>query len=248
MRIIRPAIALAMMLAAASASAQPSAPGTVRFVSVNGGLQIGTTVFSDGFVKHENEEDGRLEGRYVVDSGPSFSVSGGAMLGRRLGIGVGLTRFSRSTVTTLNGSIPHPFFFNRPRSLTADVVGLRREELTLHVRATGVVWVGRRTEVNVFGGPAVFFVKQDLLADFTFTDEYPYDSASFDEATSDVVRGTAIGFSLGGDTAFFLSPRVGVGVTVLYSRATVGLRSPGGDSVNGKAGGTQVGGGLRLRF
>ena len=77
--------------------------------------------FGDSATIRENAENGRFETDYTVKAGPAFNISGGGLLWRSLAVGVGVTRFSKSTVTAVNAQVPHPFFFNQPRSVTGRV-------------------------------------------------------------------------------------------------------------------------------
>src|SRR5207244_1268659 len=113
----------------------------------------------------------------------TFDVAGGARVWKQLGVGVGVSRFSASTPATLTGTVPHPFFFNRLRSVTGSVAGLTREELAVHIQARGIVEAGPRFEVMVFGGPSFFQVKQAVVTDFTISESFPYDDATFRSAT-----------------------------------------------------------------
>ena len=217
------------------------------FIVVNGGYQVGTHDFEQVSTLRANVEDGSFTSDYEVKSGPSFDVAGGATVWRRLAIGVGVTRFSSSTPSSLTGSVPHPFFFNRPRSVTGDVGGLEREELAVHVQAIARVPMSERLEVMAFGGPSFFRVKQGMVSTIAWSEAYPFDQASFSSATTVDPDESKIGFNVGGDVAFFFSRQVGVGGTIRYSAATVELDA-GGGTFEAKAGGIQVGGGLRLRF
>ena len=227
---------------------QTVAPQTRGFVSVNGGYQTTANNFRDGAIYRRNAEDGRFDTTYTVKAGPTFDVAGGGIVWRRLGIGVGVSRFTLATPTHLAGSIPHPFFFNLPRAVSADVGGLKREELAVHVQARAIVPAGQHVQVMLFGGPSFFQVKQDVVTDFTYTDSYPYDEASFRSATSSTQTKSKIGFNAGGDFAFFFTRQVGVGAAVQFSGTTIPLTSAGGGAADVKVGGVQAGGGLRLRF
>ena len=217
------------------------------FIVVNGGYQVGTHDFEQVSTLRANVEDGSFTTDYEVKSGPSFDVGGGATVWRRLAIGVGLTRFSSSTPSSLTGSVPHPFFFNRSRSVTGDVGGLKREELAVHVQAIATAPLGPRLQLMAFGGPSFFRVKQDMVSTFTWAETYPFDDASFGSATIVDADGSKLGFNVGGDVAFFFSRQVGVGGSIRYSAATVEIDVAGGTH-EVKAGGLQAGGGLRLRF
>jgi hypothetical protein len=261
MRVV-PLAAVIVTLASATASAQapprqapvrqaprpPARPAPFEriFVSVNGMFQSGSSDFQDTGTLRVNAEDGSLATNYTIGSGPAFDVAGGFLVLRNLGVGVGLTRFATSTVTTVNASVPHPFFFNQPRAVTGEVGG-SREELAIHVQVRGVFPVNRRVTVSVFGGPSFFQVEQGIVDDVNYTEAYPFDTATFGSAVTSTQSSSGTGVNVGGDVAFFFGPNVGVGVGVQYSSATVQMTLPSGTS-DVKAGGAQVGGGLRLRF
>lgn len=242
---------IAFLLLAATIAAGPATAQTLTrgWISVNGGYQAATNDFSDGTTFTEHQETGRFDTEYSVESGPTFDVSGGARLWRNLGVGVGVTRFSRSTPSALRASVPHPFFFSQPRSVTGEVGGLKREELAVHVQARGVFPVGERLQVMVFGGPSFFQVTQGIVTDFDFTESYPYDEAAFSRGVSTSAKESKVGANVGGDVAFFVTRQIGVGFGVQYSGATLELPSAASNATTEvKAGGLQAGGGLRLRF
>ena len=100
----------------------------------------------------------------------------------------------------------------------------------------------------VFGGPSFFQVKQGVITDFTISESYPYDDATFRAATMTAADASKIGFNAGGDVAFFFAKQVGVGGTVQFAGTTISLPAAGGASRDVKVGGGKAGGGLRLRF
>ena len=101
--------------------------------------------------------------------------------------------------------------------------------------------------VTIFGGPSFLSVEQDIVNDFDFSESYPYDTATFTRAIATSQSESAVGVNVGGDVAYFFTPNVGVGGTAQYSGATVEMTTPSG-TADVKAGGLQVGGGIRLRF
>ena len=236
-----------VLLCAQSAIAQGN-PDSRGVVVINGGYQLTTNNFADGAVRRDNAEDGRIDTEYVVKGGPSFDVAVGARLWRRLGIGVEVSRFSVSTPASVRASLPHPFFFDQHRSVSGDASGLTREELAVHAQVRGVFPVGTRLQVMVFGGPSFFQVKQGIVTDLTYTNDYPYDEALFAAATTTDAKALKMGFNAGGDLAFFFTRNIGVGATVQFSGTTVALPSAGGASREVKVGGVKTGGGLRVRF
>ena len=227
---------------------QEATAQTRGFLSVNGGYQFTTNDFADGAVKRDNREDGRFDTIYEVKGGPAFDVAAGGVLWRRLGVGVGVSRFSVVTPSSLSATIPHPYFFNQARAVSGDVGGLKREELAVHVQARGIFPVGTRVQVMVFGGPSFFQVKQGVITDYTFNQSYPFDDASFGAGTTTTASISKIGFNAGADVAFFFTRQVGIGGTMQFAGTTVELPGALGSTQQVKVGGGQAGVELRLRF
>lgn len=249
MRIICIVTAVTCVLGSSAALAQTPAPRSFRgFVSVNGGFQVTSNDFADAGTKREHLEDGRLETTYVVKGGQTFDITGGTAVWRRLGIGVGVSRFTVDTPTTITASVPHPFFFNRLRPVNGEAPGLTREELVIHVQARATLPVGSRAELTVFGGPSFFKVKQGMVTDVSYRDSYPYDQASFGGAVTTTTDASKTGFGGGGDLAFYFSRNVGIGGTFQFAGASVDVPGTGGATRQVKVGGARTGAGLRLRF
>jgi hypothetical protein len=242
-------------LAAVPAGAQVSRPSprpqpqTDRiFVSINGAYQTGGEDFADGKTFVANAEDGSFTTNYSVESGPAFNISAGVRIRPRLAVGVGVSRFSHATPTALAASIPHPFFFDRDRAVQAEVGGLSREELAVHVQARAVVPLSGRLQASVFGGPSFFRVKQDIVNDFTYADAYPFDVATFASGVTGSVSESAVGVNVGADLSYFFTPQLGVGGMVQFTGASVDMPSAGAGTIEVSAGKFQAGAGLRLRF
>ena len=241
-----------LFIAGALLSANVAAAQTIGtskiYLIINGGYQLTANDFVDGAVRRENAEDGRVDSSYNVKAGPSFDIGGGGLVWRRLGVGVGVSRFTVSAPATVTGSVPHPFFFNRLRSANGESGPLTREELGVHVQLRAIVPAGNRFQVAVFGGPSFFQVKQGVVTGFTYTDSYPYDTAAFGSAATGDSSASKIGFNGGGDVAFFFARQVGIGITAQFAGTTVALASNGDATREVKVGGMKIGGGLRLRF
>jgi hypothetical protein len=232
-------------------TAKPTRPAPIDriYISVNGAFQTGGDNFGETVTFRENAEDGRFTTDYDVKSGPALNVSVGATLWRNVGVGVGVTRYSKNTPTTFSASVPHPFFFNRARAVDGDVPGIEREELAVHVQARATFVPTRRIQAVVFGGPSFFTVKQDVVSDFEITEMYPYDTATFSRGIATEVDESKIGFNVGADVGYFFTRQVGVGGSVQWAGTTIEAPASGGTGTfDIKAGGLQAGGGLRLRF
>jgi hypothetical protein len=216
------------------------------FFSAGPLFQVNSNDFTDTATIRRNAENGRLETSYDVGGGLAFEASGSFLVWNNLALGVGLTLFSASTTTTIDAQVPHPFYFNQPRAVTGEADG-DRSETAVHIQAKWLVPVNDNVLVTIFGGPSFFKVEQDIVNDFEYSESFPFDTATFTRAVADTQTESKIGFNVGGDFAYFFSRQVGVGVTAQYSAATVEMTVPSG-TADVKAGGGQIGGGLRLRF
>ncbi|HKE88017.1 MAG TPA: hypothetical protein VKB50_29880 [Vicinamibacterales bacterium] len=249
-------VGLAAVAIANPASAQTRPPVPRRpqptdriFISVDGMYQAGSENFTDSATFPANAETATFNSAYDVKPGPAFSIAGSGLVWRQLAIGIGVSRFSRETPTAVTASIPHPFFFNQPRSLTEDIAGFHREELAVHVQARAMVPMSNRhMQTMVYGGPSFFSVKQDVLNRVGYSETYPYDSITPAPGQTASVSKSKVGFNAGADVAYFFTRQVGVGGTAQYAGTTMALSSASGGTVDVKVGGFQAGGGLRLRF
>lgn len=219
------------------------------YISVNGMFQSAAEDFGETVTFTENAENGTFTTTYDMQAGPAFDFSAGVLLWRNLAVGVGVTRFSKGVPIALSASVPHPFFFNRPRSVSGDVVGVTREELAVHIQARAMFKPSPRIEAMVFGGPSFFTVKQDIVNDFEIAETYPYDTATFSSGVTTPLDESKSGFHAGVDVGYFFTQQVGVGGSLQWSGATIAVPASGGTGTfDIKVGGMQFGGGVRLRF
>ena len=218
------------------------------FVSIDGGYQASSTDFRDSIVITEFVEQGIVDSSYAVKAGPQLDIVGGARVWRSLGIGLGITRFSKSGKASVAGKIPHPLFFNQARSVEGEAGGLKREELAFHIQAMAIVPGSERLSLVVFAGPSFFNVKQGIVLKVQYSQQYPYDTATFSGVDTDTPAESTIGFNAGADVGYFLTRHVGIGVVIRFSHASADFTSSDGETLEVDAGGVQAGGGLRLRF
>jgi len=217
-------------------------------LSINGVYSVTSNDFRETVSFRESAEQGQFETAYTVKSVKGFSAGAGAMLSPHFGIGASVERSTASTPVAFSGALPHPFFFERPRNISADISGLKREELALHAELRAVWPVHPRVQLAVVGGPSLFRVSQRIVSDFTYTQSYPYDEAQFATSETLMATKTRIGFNIGGDAAFFFTRQIGIGAKVSMSRTTVDLPIDDDREAEVEAGGLITGIGLRLRF
>ena len=243
----------ATCIAAVPASAQPASPPSpaasqprVR-IAINGGYQPSTTSFDDRFTFTLYQETGTTEVDYPVDAGPIFDGGAAIRLWKGLAIGAVVSHFTIDNSASVTSSVPHPFFLQRHREVTGEPGGVRREETAVHVQAQYELPPFGKLHVVLSGGPSLFDVKQSMVVDVNYSEEYPYDTATFTGIDTKRATGTTTGFNAGVDFQWMFTRNFGAGGLVRFTRATVdvGLDNR---SIQVDAGGTQVGAGLRLAF
>jgi hypothetical protein len=227
---------------------KPMLPSRV-FINLNGGFQSNTLSFGDTRTDPLSGESASWTADYRVKSGPQFDLGGGVRVWRNLLAQVSYARFRDTQAAAIAGEVPHPFFFSQPRAIAGDSPALKQQEQSFHVAAAWTFPVTKHLDVSVFGGPSVYLLKRDLIANVTYADNYPYDSATFSQATVERVSTRDLGFHAGADVTWLFTRSVGVGAVVRFTRASVALDSPANaGTVSLDLGGLQFGGGLRLRL
>lgn len=242
-----------MTVSAATAEAQqarrPQRPRAVNpyQIDVNGAFRLNAITFGETAEPAINAEQARFATTYDVPGAAGLSIAASRQAWQRLGVGVSFDRTSRRSATGIDASIPHPFVFGRNRAFEG-AVDTSRDETMVAAQVRYLLPVRRNLAVALFGGPAWFSVAQDMVQRVDYSEAYPYDTAAFRSAAIERVTGSALGVSIGADTAYYLSRRAGVGLTLQYSTATIGVASLGSSDVESKAGGFNIGAGVRFRF
>ena len=235
--------ALVIFLSAAAVPARAQTAWTDRGY-VSGWYQPTSRGFSDIVRPIDFAEASVIDTSYKTNAMPGFDAGGGVRVWRNLAVGPDVSRFSKNTGAAVSAQVPHPFFFNRARTVSGDASGLTRDETAVHVQAVWMLPLRDRWQLALAGGPSWFAVGQDLVSDVTVTQTDPYDTATFASATSVHRTHSEIGLNAGADLSYRLRPHVGLGIGVTFSHASVPLDN----SVSVDAGGAHVGGDLRFRF
>ena len=158
-----------------------------------------------------------------------------------------ISHFSVDSPGTVTSSVPHPFFLQRYRQVTGEAEGMRREETAIHFQAQYQLPPFGRLHVVLAGGPSLIDVKQTLVIDVNYAEEFPYDTATFTGVDSKRGTGTATGFNAGVDFQWMFNPKLGAGALVRITKATLDLNVDN-RIIQVDAGGTQIAAGIRLAF
>lgn len=218
------------------------------YVSVNGMYQTTSNAFTGVTTLTQYVEPGTATTSYAASRPPVLDVGGRGRAWRNLAVGAAASWLSQSRDEAVSASLPHPLYFKAPRTVTGMTAGVPRQELALHGDVSWLVPAGRAAQFALFAGPSYFHVKQALVTNVNATEVYPYDTAAFASATTVTTSKSRAGFNAGADFILRVAKSAGVGVTARYSRASLQLSASTADTVSIRAGGLQIGGGLRFGF
>lgn len=245
------AVAAVVSLAASpsTALAQQGPLGGKVFVSVNFGIQVGDNSLERTSTFDLYDETATVDINQTINNGAFLDFSGAYKVRDNLGVGMAYDFVSNSGDGTVSGSLPHPQFFEQPRTFTASADDLAHSENAFHFQAVWFVPFTDKVDFTISGGPSIFNVKQELIRGVTFSEIPPnFTSVTIDSVEVVELRDSAWGFNIGADMTYALTPSIGVGALVRYSHGTVEFNVSDTQTADVTAGGFQIGGGVRFKF
>jgi hypothetical protein len=246
------------ILMSVRAEAQPSFER--GWIDVNFGVAVAAEdAFSMRATGELFDEPADFGADYGLPRGASFDFGGGVMITPVVGVGVSFSGTAHEDVAILDARIPHPIFANTYASDEAETDRvLQRVEGGVNLQAMIVAVQTDRFRLRVFGGPTYFRVEQDAVTDIRYDQAFlilqRVNAIEITEFDHERIEGTGWGFHAGADASVFFNRIIGVGGFAKFSRGSVDLENTLAtavgldDVVSVKAGGFQVGGGLRLKF
>ena len=238
------------MLVAREAAAQPL-PWTDRgYFNLNIGFESSSEDLADDASRPTYDESMTFSTAQSIDSGTFFDFSVGARVWRNVSAGIGFHQGSTNSDATVQGSVPHPVFFNQPRPFNATVTDLERSERAIHLQLGYMMIVSDRLTAHFMLGPSFFKVRQNVISDVSFTENTGFTSVNVAPTVSERVD-SPVGFNIGVDLAYqFLQStgfNLGAGLLLRYAAATADIQLLD-DVVESDLGGFHVGLGARIRF
>jgi hypothetical protein len=233
--------------AAAQTRPRPLKPTRVT-VSVSVGAQAAASNLSEHFSLDKNLETQTVDVTYPKKAGVLVDVGAGYRLWKNLGVGVAVSRTSDNGSAQVDARIPHPFFFNQPRTITGQESGIVHAETGVHIQVQYLVPSSTHFHVVLSAGPSWLKVEQEAVTGVIVTESYPYDTASFGGAVTKLLNTSGPGYHAGADLTWMFSRNAGVGGLVRYTHANVDLNVAEGRTIGIKAGGVQGGIGIRFKF
>jgi hypothetical protein len=239
-----------LCLLAASASAQPRrAPKPARLtISAGGGVQTSAGGLSDHFSFAKNLETETIDVTYPMKAWALFDVGAAYSVWKNVAVGVAVSRVSGTGTADVTASVPHPFFFNQPRTVTGTENGIVHAETAVHPELQFLIAASRRVRAVLSTGPTWITLEHEVVRDITISESYPYDTAAFGGAVTKLTKASVPGYHAGLDVAWMFTGNAGIGGLVRYTRADVDLDVSEGRTLRMKAGGVQGTVGVRLRF
>jgi hypothetical protein len=242
-------ILFSLLLSSTPVFGQTTAWGTNGYLGFNGLYQTSSVTFEQESTFELYEEQATVSATHEIEPGPVWEISGGGRVYKNLGFGFAGSYFDQRNAAQVEATLPHPFFFEQPRTVSGEATELRHEEIGIHLDAMYLLPLTERFQITVFGGPSFFRLRQGLVSGVQLSESYPYDEAQFtgvDETLTEW-QWSNVGYNVGVEASVYFSRYLGIGASIRHSDADVEFDRPEG-LLEVKVGGTQVGAGLRVRF
>jgi hypothetical protein len=245
------AVCLLVVLTARDAAAQVGQPWTDRgYFNLNGGFEPASGNLTDAVTRRIFDEDGTFSVAQPVDSSAFVDFSAGGRLWRNVSFGIGFHQGSTHSDASVQGSIPHPLFFNQPRAFDTSVADLKRTERAVHVQFGYMLVLSDRVSAHLMLGPSFFKLRQNVVSDVSFSEVAAIATVNVTPVVTERVD-TPTGFNVGVDLGFQLyetsGVNLGAGLLIRYAAASADVLLLQ-NTVDSDVGGVQVGIGARVRF
>lgn len=241
--------ALVSLVLPARANAQPQPFDGKLLINVNVGIQVGDNDLSRQSNFDLYDEQATVDINQTINNGGFFELGGAYRLQGNYGVGLSWGILSNSGEGTISGSLPHPQFFDQPRSFSQDASNLKHTEHSIHFHAIYFMPFTDKVDFAFSGGPSIFRTTQGLIRNISFSEVPPsFTSVSIDSVDVVELSDSGWGFNLGADMTYAVTPSIGVGALIRYTRGTVEFNLSESQTADVRAGGFQIAGGLRLKF
>lgn len=193
-------------------------------------------------------EGGELSGDYPAGRGAVWEGTLAVRVAGGFALGVAAGRSTVEHAVEVSARLPHPFFYDRPRTVGGVAESVAGEETFVDLQARWMIEAGRSFEITLFAGPSFVRTTREFVTRVHFEQAYPFDEAAFAGVERSEWMASRIGGHAGADVTYYVSGALGVGGTVRY-------RSGAGDLDRGDlppaafgSSGIEAVAGLRLRF
>jgi hypothetical protein len=243
------ALLICLVSFAVEAGAQPQPFDGKLIVGVNVGIQVGDNDLSRHVTEPLYDEQSEVDVNQTINNGAFFEFGGAWKVRPSYGVGVMYSILTNKGEGTISGQLPHPQFFDQPRSFSADVDDLKHTEHAVHFQAVYFIPFTTKVDFTVSGGPSLFNVTQGLIRSVQFSEVPPaFTTVNIDSIDVVELRDSGWGFNLGADMIYAVTPRIGVAALIRYTHGNIEYNLSDSQTADVKAGGFQLGGGIRMKF
>lgn len=211
------------------------------FFNANIGVQFGSQDLAVSTPFQIYGEEGTVTSTIEAKGGGLFDISAGYKVWRNLAVGLGYSWTDGKTAPAITANVPDPLFFDQFRSVSGIAEEVTHKEQAIHVTGTWMMPVTDKIDVGFAFGPTFFSVKQEVPSGVDVTEPGPsitrVNVTSVDEST--------VGFHLGVDVTYLVTPRIGVGGLARFTRGSIDIENAAEKLT---VGGFQIGAGVRVRF
>jgi hypothetical protein len=240
-------VATALALAVPGPAAAQSWDADRVRLQLNGVFDVSALSYGQSIGFTEFLEPGSLRTEYDADAAPGFDFGLQVRLFGPVGLMASYAAVERDAGGSYSLEVPHPLYFDQPRSASGDLPSLSYSEKVVHL---GVGYAGGSSDLDLafFGGVSLFTVETELVEELDYGQSYPFDTISIAGTPRRTQKESPAGFHVGARVDYRFSRVFGLGIQARYSRARVELVAPDDSVTELDAGGFQVAAGVRLYF
>jgi hypothetical protein len=253
-RTLRAVLATAALMGLSLPARAQQTPWEDRFfANISFGVDTGTSdIALDGTLPEPvYGETATFQADAEFGSFAIFDIAFGARVYRNVGVAIGYHTGGTTGDGTVSGTVPHPQFFDRPRSYSISFDDAERDEHATHLQIGWMVPINDKFDVFIYGGPSFYQVTQELVTDIDFAEQGPPFTSVTVLPRVERQKDNATGYNFGVDGTYFVYSadqwRLGVGGFLRFTGATARFNA-GGTEVETDAGGVQFAFGARVRF
>ena len=239
-RVVVGTVFSAMLLGGADAHAQMLQWTDRVFVNVSGGVQTGKKDVATTLSFPLYDETATIDTTREIKGSAIWDVTGGIRVWSNMAVALSVSGRNGDSDGLTTAVIPHPAFYDQPRSVAGSVAGMKHSELWTSVLFGWMIPVTDKFEVMAMLGPTVAAVKHETVVGASVV-EGSSPTVTVDLETVDK---SVWGVMAGVDGRYLITKNIGVGAFARYSAAKVNLTS----TTKLDVGGFQIGGGVRIKF
>ena len=221
------------------ARAQTPSPDSKMFASISLGAQVQSHTFSDSTNFTLFNEPASVSANQTIGRGGLIDLGVGRRLGDHWAVGVGLWGTRAKGTASALADLPDPIVFGHPVTFAATIPDLKQTAIGVNFQLIWTTAINDKIDFSVFVGPTLLHVSQEIGTVTAVANTQNAVATTTSESKTGMKGGNA-----GIDVSYKLNDRYGAGVFARWAGGEVDLPS----APHVKAGGAQIGIGLRVRY